>query len=291
MLPRHMFLATLTSVIWGLAFVATEFGLQSFTAPQLTALRFLIAALPVLFVPRPRIKWTALVIIGLTWFAGQFLFLFFAFEAGLPPGLASVTQQMQVFFTVLLSAAFLGDMPSGRQTAGMIAGFAGLLCIGLTVDTNLSPLALALALCASLSWGIGNVLVKRTSPDVPLFHLVVWASLVPPLPALAVSAFSEGPSFWSAISNASTIALGGAIYLGAVATMVYAIWGHLLQRYPAGAVAPFALISPCTGVLAAAIILGERFAPIRWAGMTLIVVGLAIIVLPARPRAAVNPDT
>ena len=97
---RHMLLATLTSVVWGLGFVATEFGLQSFTAPQLAALRFLIAGLPVLFVPRPQIRWAALAAIGLTWFAGQFLFLFFAFEAGLPPGLASVTQQMQVFFTV-----------------------------------------------------------------------------------------------------------------------------------------------------------------------------------------------
>jgi drug/metabolite transporter (DMT)-like permease len=57
--------------------------------------------------------------IGPTLFAGQFLLLFFAFEAGLPPGLASITQQMQVFFTVLLSATFLGDVPTRRQAAGM----------------------------------------------------------------------------------------------------------------------------------------------------------------------------
>jgi len=107
MKPRHMLLAAMTAVIWGLAFVATKLGLESFSAPQLTALRFLIACLPVLVVPRPRIGWGALVLIGLTLFAGQFLLLFFAFEAGLAPGLASVTQQMQVFLTVLLSAAFL----------------------------------------------------------------------------------------------------------------------------------------------------------------------------------------
>jgi O-acetylserine/cysteine efflux transporter len=51
-----MALATLTSVIWGFGFVAIKFGLESFTAPQLTALRFLIACLPVFLVPRPKIS-------------------------------------------------------------------------------------------------------------------------------------------------------------------------------------------------------------------------------------------
>jgi len=281
MKPRHMLLAAMTAVIWGLAFVATKLGLESFSAPQLTALRFLIACLPVLVVPRPRIGWGALMLIGLTLFAGQFLLLFFAFEAGLAPGLASVTQQMQVFLTVLLSAAFLGDVPSVRQCAGMAVAFAGLALIGTTVGADLKPIALGLALAGALSWAVGNVLVKRTSPGVPVFSLIVWASLVPPLPAFAVSALhGGGPSFPAALVGASWAGIGGAVYLGAVATMAYAVWGRLLQRYPAGAVAPFALLSPCTGVVASALIFGERFGPMRYAGMALILAGLAIIVLP-----------
>jgi drug/metabolite transporter (DMT)-like permease len=42
---RDMGLAALTSVIWGFAFVTYKFGLESFSAPQLTAFRFLIACL------------------------------------------------------------------------------------------------------------------------------------------------------------------------------------------------------------------------------------------------------
>lgn len=282
MTTRHMILAGLTSVIWGLAFVATKLGLESFSATQLTALRFLIASIPILFVPRPRIGWGALTMIGATLFAGQFLLLFFAFEAGLPPGLASVTQQMQVFFTVLLSAAVLSDIPSRRQCIGMAIAFAGLVSIGLTVGGDLKPLALGLALAGAFSWAVGNVLVKR-EPGVPIFSLIVWASLVPPLPALVISALQgHTPSLMTALSGASVAGLGGAIYLGAAATMAYAIWGDLLQRYPAGAIAPFALLSPCTGVLASALVFGEVFSPVRYAGMALILLGLAIIVLPAR---------
>ena len=114
-----MALAALTSVIWGLAFVAVKLGLESFSAPQLTAIRFLIACLPALVVPRPRISWGALGLIGLTLFTGQFLLLFFAYTQGMPPGLASVSQQTQAFFTVLLAAVFLRDRPTLRQCAGM----------------------------------------------------------------------------------------------------------------------------------------------------------------------------
>ena len=52
MTRRDMALAALTSVIWGFAFVAVKIGLESFSAPQLTAVRFLIACLPVVLVPR-----------------------------------------------------------------------------------------------------------------------------------------------------------------------------------------------------------------------------------------------
>ena len=89
-----MALAALTSVVWGLGFVAIKCGLESLSAPQLVAARFLIACLPILWVPRPRISWVAIVLIGMTLFTGQFMLLFFAYTQGMPPGLASVSQQM-----------------------------------------------------------------------------------------------------------------------------------------------------------------------------------------------------
>ena len=50
-------------------------------------------------------------------------------------------------------------------------------------------------------------------------------------------------------------------------------------------VAPFALIAPCTGVIASALLLGEVFEPARYAGMALILVGLAAIVPPVDRQA------
>jgi O-acetylserine/cysteine efflux transporter len=277
---RDMALAALTSMIWGFAFVAVKFGLESFSPPQLTAARFLIGCLPVFLVPRPPVSWWSVLLIGMTLFAGQFLLLFFAYAEGMPAGLASVTQQMQVFFTVLLAAAFLREVPSLRQSLGMAVAFAGLALIGVTAGSDVTLGALGLALGGALSWAVGNVFVKRTA-TVPMFPLVVWCSLIPPAPALLISrVYDRHAPFLQAATTASWLSIGAVVYLGGIATIfAYAAWGSLLQRYPAAVVAPFALIAPCTGVLASAVIFGEAPAPVRYAGMALILAGLAVTVL------------
>jgi O-acetylserine/cysteine efflux transporter len=246
-------------------------------------LRFLIACLPVFFVPPPKLPWSTIVVIGLTLFAGQFLLLFFAFALDMPAGLASVTQQTQAFFTVLLAAIFLREVPPLRQCVGMTVAFAGLAMIGLTTGADLKPAALGLALAAAASWAVGNILVKRTA-SVPVFRLMAWCSLVAPLPVLLVSyAVDPQPSLIAAVMHASWRSIATAIYLGTLATPIaYGMWSYLLQRYPASVVAPFALLSPVTGILASTLILGEVFGPLRYAGMALILAGLAVIVAPSR---------
>jgi O-acetylserine/cysteine efflux transporter len=152
MTPRDTALAIFTSVVWGLAFVATRVGLESFTALQLTGLRFLIAMTPIVLIARPNVPWSLLLSTGLTLFAGQFLLLFLAFRHGMPPGLASVTQQSHVFLTVLLATMLFGERPTSRQVAGMVLAAVGLVLIGLTVGADLPVSALALALSGALSW-------------------------------------------------------------------------------------------------------------------------------------------
>jgi len=125
------------------------------------------------------------------------------------------------------------------------------------------------------------VLLKRIG-DVEMLALVVWLSLVPPLPSLALSALLDGPSgVLRALVSASWISIAAALYLGSVATIfAYAIWGRLLRRYPAAVVTPFALLVPFVGGYSSALVFGERFGPLRLAGMALVLIGIAVIVLP-----------
>lgn len=292
MRPRDMALACLVSVCWGFAFVAVPFALRGFSPAQLTALRFIIAAIPVLFVPRPRITWPTLVLIGLTLFTGQFLLLFFGYTHGLPPGVASVTQQMHVFFTVVLAAMFLREVPRTNETIGLVVAFGGLALIGTTVGGDLRAAGLAFGLGGAFSWAIGNVLVKRQGP-IRMLPLMAWAALVPPLPSLLVAwaVDPDAPGLGAALLHAPARSLLAVLYLGIIATNVaYVIWARLLARYPAATVAPFALLAPCTGIVASALVFGERFSLLRYAGMALILAGLACVVLirpaPRSPAAA-----
>ncbi len=114
---REVILALATSSIWGFSFVASIFGLQSFSPAQLTAVRFLIACAPVFLVPRPKVSWLSILLIGLTLFTGQFLLLFFAFTQGLPAGIASISQQMQAFFTVVLAGVSCVISPTADRAS------------------------------------------------------------------------------------------------------------------------------------------------------------------------------
>jgi len=158
--------------------------------------------------------------------------------------------------------------------------------IGCATSTRMSDVEIsfssALALAGALSWAIGNVLIKRHAA-VPIFPLVVWCSLVPPLPSPLLSSLTDGESLVAATLHASWLSLAAALYLGTITTIFgYAVWGRLLQTHSSSVVAPFALLSPCTGIIASAAIFGEAFPPLREAGMALILAGLVIVVIPAR---------
>ncbi len=277
--PVDVGLAVVVAALWGLAFVATRVGLDTFSPPQLTTIRFAVAALPVLVLPRPPLAWSAMVPVGLTLFAGQFLFQFFGIAHGTPVGIAAVVVHAQALFTIAFAAALLGERPTPRQWLGSLLALGGLALIALTIGGDLAPLGFALTLLSPVSFGLGNVLLKRLGPaDMP--GLIAWLSLVPPLPALALSLALDGlDALPRTMTRAAWPGLLSALYLGLVATTVaYAIWGALLRRYPATRVAPFALLVPLVGAASSAVVFGERFGPLRLTGMALVLTGLAVIV-------------
>ena len=121
----------------------------------------------------PAAPWAALIAVGLTLFAGQFLFQFFGIAAGMPPGLASVVVQSQAMFTIALAILFLRERPTRRQLAGLVLGLAGLAAIGASVGGELSATALVLTLGSPLSFAVGNLLLKRLPAAAPV-ALVAW---------------------------------------------------------------------------------------------------------------------
>jgi O-acetylserine/cysteine efflux transporter len=286
MKPSDVCLAVLVAVIWGLAFVASRWALDELSPALMTTLRFAIAALPCLFVRRPKVSWPILIAISSTLFLGQFLAQSWAIAHGVPVGLASVIVQSQALFTVAFAALAFREIPARLQMAGIGIAMIGLLMICGTVGFDFSPGAFAVLLISPVSFAIGNLLLRRAQ-DVPMFDLFAWLCLVPPLPLLALALAVDGPqATWHALWHLSPTGLVSMLFIGAISTCVaYWLWGRLLRDYTAAQVVPFALLVPFVGAAASSVVFGETFGPLRLAGMITVIGGVAIMLLSKRPQA------
>jgi O-acetylserine/cysteine efflux transporter len=284
---QHVALGVLATAVWGFNFVVLKVALVDVPPLLLTAIRFILSCLPVLFLPKPAgMTWKALLVVGSTSFLAQYVFLFVAMAKGMPAGLSSVTLQLQVFVTILLSIVFLGERPKVRQYLGGAVALVGLATIASTVGhgSAIPALAMVFIVLSATTWAYGNFTVKQAGIGAGFGTLagVCWASLVPPIPALALAFAFEGPErIFASIANLHLITIGAILYTVVLSTWLgFAIWGRLLSSYPAGTAAPFALLVPVFGGLSSYLVLDETLTPQRLAGSLLIFAGLAIILLP-----------
>jgi O-acetylserine/cysteine efflux transporter len=286
MKPADAGIAVMVAVIWGLAFVASRIALDEFSPSLMTALRFAIAALPCLFVRKPDVSWPLLIAISMTLFLGQFLAQAYGIAHGVPVGLSSVIVQSQALFTIAFAVIAFREWPTPMQGLGIGIATIGLLMICGTVGYDFSIAAFAVLMICPVSFAIGNLLLRRAQ-RVPMFDLFAWLCLTAAIPLLALTLALEGPrSTEYALVHMSLTGLVCMLALGGVSTSIaYWLWGRLLRDYAAAQVVPFALLVPFVGSAASSIVFGERFGPLRLAGMVTVIGGIAVMLLVKRPHA------
>ena len=291
---RHVLLAVVVATLWGLNFLAIHASLEHFPPLFLVALRFGVVAVPtILLVPRPAVPTRWLVGYGLGFGTVQFFGLYLGMAAGFPAGLASLVLQASAPFTVLLGALLLRERLTPGRLVGVGVAVAGLAVVGLSRAQATSWIPFLLVVLGALGWALGNLASRLAAPPEPL-HLTLWMSVVPPLPMLALSLAVEGPgtiveSLATSFSAAAVPAWVGLAYTVLLGTVVGSgIWVWLMARHPAGVVAPFSMLVPVVGILAAWVALGERPALLELGGGVLVVGGVLLTArrgasAPARP--------
>ena len=275
---KDLLLALVVIIVWGMNFVVIKVGLHEMPPMLLGALRFLLAAFPaVLFIKRPQIPLRWLLAYGLTISLGQFAFLFSAMSVGMPAGLASLVLQSQALFTLLFAVLLLGERFRLANLFGLLVAAGGLLLIGSQGNGLMTLAGFLLTLCAAAMWALGNIVTRKLG-KVNLVGLVVWGSLVPPLPFFALSWLLEGPEvIESALRGFTLDTLLVLVYLAFGATILgYGLWSRLLSRYPASQVAPFSLLVPVVGLTSSALLLDERLSSLQLVGALLVMLGLLL---------------
>ena len=281
---RHRLLAITVAVLWGLNFIAISASLEQFPPLLLVALRFAVIAVPtVLLVPWPGVPVRWLLLYGTGFGVLQFLFLYTAMAAGMPAGLASLVLQSSAPFTVVLGALLLRERLTGRQVVGILVAVAGLCVVGAQRWESAALLPFLLTVAGGLGWALGNLgsrLASAGSPDARPLHLVLWMSVVPPVPLGLASLVAEGPariasSFTSLGSATGLLALAGLAYTVLLGTLAGSgLWTHLMARHPASRVAPYSLLVPVVGITAAWLLLDERPTVLELVGSVIVVAGV-----------------
>ncbi len=282
--PRDLALALLVIVVWGLNFAVIKVGVAGVPPLLLGALRYLLAAFPaLLFVKPPKVPLRLYLLYGMTMAVGQFALLFTAIHIGMPSGLASLVLQSQSFFTLLLAAWWLKERWQANQMAGLLLAACGLVLIGSAAvpagaGVSMPLLGFLLTVAAAIMWACGNIVTRTVSRYGPMNQLafVVWASLVPPVPFLALSVVMEGPDgIASAMQHIGWSTFAAIAYLAWAATLLgYGLWTHLMSRYATNRVAPFTLLVPIVGLTTGWLVFGEALRPVHFAGGALLMAGL-----------------
>ncbi|MFH9722260.1 EamA family transporter [Streptomyces sp. NPDC017254] len=292
MRPAHIALAALVAAVWGVNFVVIEIGLGHFPPLLFSALRFLAAALPAVFlVGRPKVAWKWIIGVGLVLGVAKFSFLFIGMDLGAPAGLSSLILQIQAVFTAVFAYFALGERPGRVKLAGMGIALAGIAVAAVDEGTSGPLIGFLLVIAAAVCWGVSNVLTRKASPPDAL-NFMVWVSTVPVLPLLVLSLLVEGPERdLAALRGLDWAGVGVIVYVAWITTIFgFGTWGWLLRRYPASSVAPFSLLVPVFGMSSAALFLGEGVSGLRWCAAALLVGGVALTSLwrssPPAPRSS-----
>ena len=277
--------AIVVIVVWGLNFVVMKWGLDSLSPLMLCALRFMAASLPfLLFVRKPtNLSWGLLAGYGLVQGVGQFGLLFTGMKLGMPAGMASVVLQTQAFITMLLAALMLGEKPQRWQWIGLTVAIGGLVLIGAAHGEGAAAMTLTgfvLTVGAAAMWAGSNLLTRIAAKQGPYepVSFIVWTSLFPIVPLLALSFWLEGGELvLTQVKNIGLRELAVIAYLALLSTLLgYGLWTRLLQRYAASTVAPLSLLVPVIGLLSAMLLLGEYPTGMQWLGTAGVLLGMVV---------------
>ena len=276
---RDALLALLVALVWGANFLVAKIATQEIPPFFLLFLRTIFATLPfIFFIPKPKnLSWSMITGIGLSLNVGKMSFIFWSLYLGLSPGIAALTLQTQVLFTIILAKIFFNNRVSLQQAIGVSIAIAGMVMIGVEMQGQASFTGFLCILCAALCWSFTNILYTKAK-DVETFPLIIWTGLIPPLPLFGLSLGFEGwDTILYSITHVTWVGLTALTFTVVAATWIGATcWALLFRKYPATMIAPYALLIPVVAIILSMIFLDDVYSNITLTASAIVFLGLII---------------
>jgi probable blue pigment (indigoidine) exporter len=288
---RWLPIAAVAPIAWGSTYFVTREFLPD--APLWgAAIRALPAGLILLALVR-RLPhgswWWKSVVLGIL-NVGAFFVLVYAAAQLLPASIASTIMAFSPVTLALVAWLLVQERPNAIRLAGGAVGVIGVALMLLGGATRLSWTGVVASVTAMLMSSFGFILAKRWNKDVDVMASTAWQLTAGGLMLLPVAALFEGAP--PAVDGTTLTAYA---YLTLVATaLAYVTWFTALKHLRGDAVGLVGLLNPVTGVLLGVLVAGDVLGPRQWAGLALVLVGIAAPLAfrrrqPATPAPMLQP--
>lgn len=286
--------ATLVMLLWALCFPLISVGLADAPPMTFAGLRAALSGIVLIaaaeWLGRPAIRnrstWHGIVLVGLTATSLGFFGMFYG--GGLvAPGLATVIANTQPLIAAVLAWAYLEENLSGMQRGGLLAGFAGIVLIGISglTDTASQLAGIVLIQLAAVGIAVGNVALKRLAGRVDILRAMGWQLVIGSLPLILLAGTIEDVSSidWSIRFVTNLIVLS---VLGTAVAFV--LWFALLQETGLSRLNVFTFLTPIFGLIIGVGFFAERLHMLEIVGIALGLLGIYGVTRPVRVRVSVR---
>jgi O-acetylserine/cysteine efflux transporter len=269
------------ALTWGMGIVFAKAAIAHFPPILLMAFRFSVTALVLVWFVKPPLEHLRN-LVGIAFISAAVQYsLTFSGLKGLDASVAALLIQLEVPLLSILGVLALGEATNWRKWIGIFISFVGVALIAGEPKTASAIPSVLLVLGGSLSWATGQILVRKLK-DIDGITLTAWIAVLA-APQLFVMSLIFEDNQIAAIQSAGLIVWAAVAYLGLVMTAFgYWLWYGLVRAYPVSQIAPFLLLLPVFSVLGGIIFLGEALSTQTIIGGSIIIAGVAFVMLQSR---------
>ena len=200
----------------------------------------------------------------------------------IPSGQAAVLGFTMPLWLALIGAIFLHQRLDRRS---LVALALGVLAVGLLAARGINayaqaPLGFAAGIIAAIGWAIGTLILKRNPVPVPPLVLTGWQLLIAAVP-IGIGAWWFGGEWF--VPSWQTIAVVSYITLMPMA-VGNVTWFAIVGLLPAHIAGLGSVLVPVVAMLTGALVRGEPLGPVELLAMACSAGGVALALLPGRPR-------
>ncbi len=281
LLSRALTLAAFAAIylIWGSTYLAIAVAIEGIPAFLMASLRFLPAALVMVWWGVARgSAWPSWRDILEAFVVGTLMLSFgnggVSFvEDKMPSGVAALMVATVPIWVVVFEAIIQRRLPTPVVMGGIVAGLLGVALLSQAgagwVDGKVDPWYIAIILGGSAAWAYGSLRSRRSR--IESLRMRAGMQMLGGSAALALMAVLHGDRVvWADVPAASWLALAYLTIFGSIIAFTAYIW--LLRNVPAPAVATYAFVNPVVALALGALILAEPLT-VR----TLVAAGLIVI--------------